>query len=101
MIWLFLSRNGCSSALLPTHTAAASFFEKPVIHASAFSLLAWLYSQVPVLPAVSQPMFTFDAVTWLSAYVRSSLFCWLNTRGWSGRGSVSLYTRSLPFMTFS
>ena len=38
-----------------------------LIQASAFSLLPGPNSQVPVLPAVSHPMFTLAAVTWLSA----------------------------------
>src|SRR5689334_7469160 len=86
-----LSRNGCSSALLPTQTAAPIRRSNPTIQACAFSWLLPASSHVPVLPAVSQPrLFTLAELTWLIAYVRSLMFCGLMMRGASGLGRVSL-----------
>src|SRR5262245_38126607 len=61
-----LSRSGFSSFLLPTQTAAASFFVYPTIQACALSTVLWPYCQVPVLPAEVQPLLSLAADTWLS-----------------------------------
>src|SRR5258705_8945765 len=75
-----LSLIDCSCFSLPTQTAAAIFFVYPTIQACAFSSWLWLYSQVPVLPAVSQPIpGTFADEIWLNAKSRSLMACWFIT----------------------
>src|SRR5262249_25211245 len=89
-IWLlFLFRSAFSGPLLPTHTPPASRGVKPVIHASAFSFWLVPNSQVPVLPALSQPLLRFEAVTLLRAYVRSFSASGLRMRGSLPDGSFS------------
>ncbi len=84
-----MSRRAFSSPRLPTQTAAASRRVKPTIQASAFSSRLALSSQVPVFPAVSQPLLRFAELTLLSAYVRSFSASGLRIRSWFPAGSVS------------
>src|SRR5262245_34786077 len=100
-----VSLIGFPSVWLPTQTAAAIFLVYPIIHAWAFVLIELFASQLPVLPAVSNPellrLGIFDEATPDSAYDRSALAPGVRIDFWFGAGSVSPKTTWSPSNTLN